>query len=424
MLKTKTIFFLLYCVLILCFLCAFFTISYLQLELLLSKQYEQKIKSLDDVLRFSLLKELDEKSVHELAQYTRADFWIQTRDQILSSLIDLNDIHSIEKGKITSLNSKKIFAQSFMYDDIKYMIIVYPKFSDLNAFWWFLGIIFISFIAFFLFLIFFIERKLNKSFKIILEFLDKIDDKSSIYLPKSLFQEFNILHQKLYKTKEKILKKALKNKKQHNKIALKNAQLKNVISAISHELKNPLSVIDLSIEILKEPNQDENLKQELLDKISRQSKKLDFLTKKLNSVFNPTTLHLQEFDLFELGKKIIKNPGFERVILQGQNTKIKADIFLIEQVIINLLSNALKYSQKEVILHIKDQELCVQDFGKGIALDQIKLITKKFYKIDEKSENSLGIGLFLVKKILSIHKTYLQIQSNAQGSIFGFKFHS
>lgn len=53
--------------------------------------------------------------------------------------------------------------------------------------------------------------------------------------------------------------------------------------------------------------------------------------------------------------------------------------------IINLLSNALKYSQKEVILTARDQKIIVQDFGKGIEEDKIKLITKKFYKIDVKA---------------------------------------
>lgn len=64
--------------------------------------------------------------------------------------------------------------------------------------------------------------------------------------------------------------------------------------------------------------------------------------------------------------------------MQGKSTKVKADEFLIEQVIINLLSNALKYSQKEVILTARDQKIIVQDFGKGIEEDKIKLITKKF----------------------------------------------
>ncbi|EKI0084191.1 HAMP domain-containing histidine kinase, partial [Campylobacter jejuni] len=242
---------------------------------------------------------------------------------------------------------------------------------------------------------------------------------------KGMFKEFNLLNEKLLKTKDKILKNTQKNKKQSDKITLKNTQLASVISAISHELKNPLSVIDLSLEMLKDEKlEDKKLKKELLEKISRQSVKLNALTHKLNFVFNLNSeaLQMQEFDLFSLCEKITKNPGFERVALQGKNTKVKADEFLIEQVIINLLSNALKYSQKEVILTARDQKIIVQDFGKGIEEDKIKLITKKFYKIDVKSDNSFGLGLFLVKKILNIHKSYLEISSTlGYGSSFSFK---
>ncbi|EAL9921478.1 sensor histidine kinase, partial [Campylobacter jejuni] len=47
---------------------------------------------------------------------------------------------------------------------------------------------------------------------------------------------------------------------------------------------------------------------------------------------------------------------------------------------------------------------------------------KKFYKIDAKSDNSFGLGLFLVKKILNIHKSYLEISSTlGYGSSFSFK---
>ncbi|EAH5538254.1 HAMP domain-containing histidine kinase, partial [Campylobacter coli] len=253
------------------------------------------------------------------------------------------------------------------------------------------------------------------------------NDSKPIILEKSIFKELNLLNKKLLKTKEKILKNTQKNKKQSDKISLKNTQLASVISAISHELKNPLSVIDLSLEMLKDENlKDEKLKNELLEKISRQSLKLNALTHKLNFVFNLNheALQMQEFDLFTLCEKIVKNPGFERVILRGKSTRVKADEFLIEQVIINLLSNALKYSQKEVILIAQDQKISVLDFGKGIEKNQLKFITKKFYKIDTKSNNSFGLGLFLVKKILSIHKSYLEISSTvSQGSKFSFKLH-
>lgn len=427
MLKTKNIFIAFFVLLILCFGVIFYTLTNSYLNFLLLKQYEQKIKSLDDVLKFSLLEDLNSKNIKEFAQDTRADFIIFKDDFEISSVLNADLFLNLKENTIYDLNSKRVLIKKFTYKDYKYMIIVYPRFLNLQNFWLKISISFGIYFMLVFILVFFMGRKLAKSFKKILEFLNFINDSKPIILEKSIFKELNLLNKKLLKTKEKILKNTQKNKKQSDKISLKNTQLASVISAISHELKNPLSVIDLSLEMLKDENlKDEKLKNELLEKISRQSLKLNALTHKLNFVFNLNheALQMQEFDLFTLCEKIVKNPGFERVILRGKSTRVKADEFLIEQVIINLLSNALKYSQKEVILIAQDQKISVLDFGKGIEENQLKFITKKFYKIDTKSDNSFGLGLFLVKKILSIHKSYLEISSTvSQGSKFSFKLH-
>lgn len=427
MLKTKNIFITFFVLLILCFGVIFYTLTNSYLNFLLLKQYEQKIKSLDDVLKFSLLEDLNSNNIKEFAQDTRADFIILKDDFEISSVLNADLFLNLEENKIYDLNSKRVLVKKFTYKDYKYMIIVYQRFLNLQNFWLKISISFGIYFMLVFILVFFMGRKLAKSFKKILEFLNFINDSKPIILEKSIFKELNLLNKKLLKTKEKILKNTQKNKKQSDKISLKNTQLASVISAISHELKNPLSVIDLSLEMLKDENlKDEKLKNELLEKISRQSLKLNALTHKLNFVFNLNheALQMQEFDLFTLCEKIVKNPGFERVILRGKSTRVKADEFLIEQVIINLLSNALKYSQKEVILIAQDQKISVLDFGKGIEKNQLKFITKKFYKIDTKSNNSFGLGLFLVKKILSIHKSYLEISSTvSQGSKFSFKLH-
>lgn len=425
MLKTKNVFIIFFVLLALIFGFIFYTFTNSYLHFLLIKQYEQKIKSLDDVLKFSLLEHLNNVNIRDFAKDTRADFIILKNDMKISSVKDPDFFSSLKEGEIVNLNSRKILTKSFIYKGYKYIIIVYPRFLNLELFWIKIAISFGVCLLFIFILMLLLSRKITKSFNKILDFLDSIGSHKVVVLEKGVFKEFSLLNEKLLKTKDKILKNTQKNKKQSDKIALKNIQLTSVISAISHELKNPLSVIDLSLGMLKDENlEDEELKKELLEKISRQSVKLNALTHKLNFVFNLNSeaLQMQDFDLFSLCEKITQNPGFERVALQGESTRVKADEFLIEQVIINLLSNALKYSQKEVILTAKNQKIIVQDFGKGIEEDKLKLITKKFYKIDTKSDNSFGLGLFLVKKILNIHKSYLEISSTlAYGSRFSFK---
>ena len=276
-------------------------------------------------------------------------------------------------------------------------------------------------LLFCLFFVFYFFYKFSSFFKNIVSFLKNIDKKNTNELQNTVFAELNELNSALYGAKYEFAKKQKENKKQYKKINIKNMQFLNIISAISHELKNPLSVINLSLDILE----NEKIKNKaLLDKIRKQCQKINMLSSKLNLVFNLKSKEIQrlEFDLYELCKNIIQEHNFNRVILQGQSSYVDADVFLIEQVIINLLNNALKYSKKEVILTVKDKELIVKDFGIGIAKEHIKLVSKKFYKIDSSSENSFGIGLFLVKKILLLHGSHLQISSKlGEFSEFSFR---
>lgn len=399
---------------------------YSNIQTLLFKQYEQKLKTLDDALRFSLFESLNENNIKEFSIQTRIDLIIKKDESIFSSLKEYDFFlkHANESIQETEFKGKKLLYKLYKINqDDFFILLVYPRILELKNYWLgIFGIFSFCALAFFV-LIGFFAKKLQQSFKKILIFLSKIDSKDEILLENSIFKELNLLNAKLYETKSALLKKQKQNKKQSDKINLKNTQLTSIISAISHELKNPLSVIELSVESLKNEHfQDKASQEKLLAKIKNQSKKLDFLTTKLNLVFNLNLSQNEknEFDLYKLAQKIALNDG--RIKLEGKSSMVVANEFLIEQVLINLISNALKYSKDEVVLSIKDKKASVKDKGIGIAKDQIKLITKKFYKVDIKSENSFGIGLFLVKKILSLHKSYLQISSELnKGSEFSFE---
>ncbi|TQR54790.1 sensor histidine kinase [Campylobacter troglodytis] len=326
------------------------------------------------------------------------------------------------------LNGKKALVKAYTFEDYRYLIAVYPRILELQGYWSKVFVIFVLCVILFFILLQIFANKLNLSFKKILFFLDNINKEGHISLQNSFFKELNLLNDKLYKSKNELLKKQNLIKKQNAKISLKNTQLSSIISAISHELKNPLSVIELSLSTLKEQDLDKDTKSLMLDKIHEQCLKLDTLTSKLNFVFNLNELALQKkhFDIYALCEKLVLNPLYKRVRIRGKSCEVLADELLIEQVLINLLTNALKYSQKEVYLVVtplkNELRISIKDRGIGIEEDKLKLITKKFYKIDPSSENSFGIGLFLVKKILALHRSELQIQSElGKGSKFSFK---
>ncbi|EIR8101963.1 sensor histidine kinase, partial [Campylobacter jejuni] len=135
MLKTKNIFIVFFVVLALIFGFIFYTFTNSYLNFLLIKQYEQKIKSLDDVLKFSLLEHLNDANIKNFAKDTRADFIILNNDMKISSVKNPDFFSNLKEGEILNFNSKKILTKSFIYKGYKYIIIVYPRFLDLELFW-------------------------------------------------------------------------------------------------------------------------------------------------------------------------------------------------------------------------------------------------------------------------------------------------
>lgn len=441
MLKTKYAFGLLFLALFAVFGVSVYLLVSSNINTLLFKQYEQKLKTLDDTLRFSLLNELNSSTIKDFAAQTRADFIIVhnggasfASGKALSSLEKPEEfLHQIPSATFdnlihtTEFFDKKALYKVYEFNGFRYIIIVYPRILELEGYWSKVFAIFAVCVLLFFVLLQVFASKLGASFAKILLFLDKINTKECVKLNSSLFKELSLLNSKLYASKNELLKRQKQNKKQSDKITLKNAQLSSVISAISHELKNPLSVIELGVSSLKEQGIDDKTRLLMLTKIQNQSQKLDKLADKLNLVFNLSEQGVQksEFELLALCEKVCQNLASQRIKLQGKPCKVLADELLIEQVLINLLTNALKYSQKDITLRLKVLKngvlVSVKDSGIGIEQDKLKLITKKFYKINPKSENSFGIGLFLVKKILALHGTTLQIQSTfGKGSQMSF----
>ncbi|UFH60875.1 sensor histidine kinase [Sulfurovum mangrovi] len=95
----------------------------------------------------------------------------------------------------------------------------------------------------------------------------------------------------------------------------------------------------------------------------------------------------------------------------------------MEIVIKNLIENGLKYSKEDVLVIITDENFSVSDKGVGISEDDIEKVTKKFYRSGTHNwDNSMGLGLSIVKKILALHNTELEIKSTLdEGSTFSFK---
>jgi signal transduction histidine kinase len=140
-----------------------------------------------------------------------------------------------------------------------------------------------------------------------------------------------------------------------------------------------------------------------------------------------TTLHKSRFNIgtvIQEVKEALEEKYKDREIeIIGSTREIEADRTLIEVVLKNLIENALKYSKDIVQVQINDKTIAVVDKGTGIVDKELDKVTKKFYRSDTHSwDNSMGLGLSIVKTILSMHKSSLEIESQKDvGSTFSFK---
>jgi two-component system CheB/CheR fusion protein len=119
-----------------------------------------------------------------------------------------------------------------------------------------------------------------------------------------------------------------------------------------------------------------------------------------------------------------------KIVISGATyVAICADKHRIEQVIINFLSNAIKYSPEadRVLIHLEKEydflKISITDFGIGIPADKIHYIFDRFFRVQESSQkfSGLGLGLFISSEIVKRHKGDIGVESKeGAGSTFWF----
>lgn len=217
------------------------------------------------------------------------------------------------------------------------------------------------------------------------------------------------------------------------------------IGIASHEIRTPVTTIKMFIELLEKKLSGSAKKEygEILEHIATQSDRLTTLVGDLLSLSQMQAgnflLNKEEFDLDKLIKSTVS--GMQEITSRHTITKegtlkrlVDADSHRIEQVLINLLTNAVKYSPngKKVILRVEtkaeDAVVSVQDFGVGIPKEEHETIFDRFYRArskdgSPKSERAegFGLGLYIAAQIVEKHGGKIWVESaEGKGSIFFF----
>jgi signal transduction histidine kinase len=217
---------------------------------------------------------------------------------------------------------------------------------------------------------------------------------------------------------------------------------KELIANVSHEFKTPLSLIKGYAETIRDVNHfSEEKKTKQLNIIIEES---DRLNNMINDILDLSQI---QSDYIKLDKSnfsireavdIVKN----RLIFQWENKSIEieidnqmdymvyADERRIEQVIYNLVNNAIDHSEHNSTIYIRIHEngtkvvVEVEDMGEGISKDEIPYIWDRFYKAREATtaHKGSGLGLAIVKSILEAHQANFGVESEiGKGSKFWFE---
>lgn len=220
---------------------------------------------------------------------------------------------------------------------------------------------------------------------------------------------------------------------------------KEYIGNVSHELKTPLFSIQGYIETLRDGGvEDLNIRDKYLQRIDSSVERLLNIVKDLDMInrFESGQINLKfsTFDINNLIQEIFDLLEMEAerqsMTMQLQTTQSQLFVFgdkqKISQVLINLISNAVKYANREEAQIIvstregtKSIHISVEDNGMGIKPENLPRIFERFYRVESsrnRKEGGSGLGLAIVKHILEAHKQTIVVESvYLSGTKFKFK---
>ncbi len=218
---------------------------------------------------------------------------------------------------------------------------------------------------------------------------------------------------------------------------------RDLMANVSHDLKTPLTMIRAYAEMVRDISYKDKEKMDKdLNVIIEETERLNVLVNDILDLSkmqaDADSLKIEEFDLTQVINEVMSRyeilkttEDYKFILDLPDKVMIKADKQKIMQVIYNLINNAINYTgdDKQVFISIRNTKkeyiVEIKDTGKGIKKDEIPYIWDKYYKKDKKHQRnvvSTGIGLSIVKEILSKHKFDYGVKSVLKkGSTFYFK---
>lgn len=215
---------------------------------------------------------------------------------------------------------------------------------------------------------------------------------------------------------------------------------KELMANVSHDLRTPLALIYSYAEMMHDFP--EEISEEQTQVIMEETKRLSGLVNDILDISQLETgnmqLNLSTYDLTESLQNtidrtgaLVHKDGIQIVFQKEEEVYIHADERKITQVFYNLLINAIHYSGKDQVIHVRQKRIGndirveVEDRGEGIAQQDILFIWDRYYKVDKEHKRAAtgtGLGLSIVKNVMELHGGSYGVESKkGQGSTFWFQ---
>lgn len=309
---------------------------------------------------------------------------------------------------------------------VDYYLVVYSDFTDIQGqrdlLWRRFGLIIICISAVSGLLLFALTKKITKPLNDLAEVADEIalgnygkkaeitaaDEISA--LAESINSMSSAIEQKITEIREELKKRNM------------------FVADFTHEMKTPMTAIMGYAQMLRSYDLDETEKGQAAQAIYREAKRLEKLSLQLLElyVYQNETAEMEELNLLAIGEQLSATLKFlsekydVNYRVNVENETVRANSVLLLSLLYNLADNAFKASepQTRVTIYSKTSPACVQiyveDEGRGIARENIKLLTEPFYREDKSRSRKLGgagLGLALCKEIARLHGTELTFES-------------
>lgn len=209
---------------------------------------------------------------------------------------------------------------------------------------------------------------------------------------------------------------------------------KDFIASVSHELRTPISMLQGYTEaivdgIVTEQKDIDDFLYIILDESKRLSRLINELLEVAKMDAEGIKVNLEEFNISTLINKIdtkflpqAKENGLDLTFVHvGDATNWYGDSDRIEQILTNLIDNAIRYTHQNDSIEIifddtqdEDFVINVNDTGVGIAKEHLEQIFDRFYKVDAsrtRGKHGTGLGLFIVQKIVDAHDGTINVKS-------------